>query len=82
MSPTGTPQPGKPHPLGARPTRTGVNFCVYSRNASAVALLLYDDVNADQPSRVLALDAHRHRTWHYWHLFLPLLPPGLCWEKL
>jgi glycogen operon protein len=39
-------------------------------------LLLYDDVDADQPSRLFTLDPRRHRTYHYWHVFVPDLGPG------
>ena len=29
-----------------------------------------------QPAKVIALDANRHRTYHYWHVFVPGLEPG------
>jgi len=53
-----------------------VNFSVYSRHASGMRLLLYDRVGDEQPARTLVLDPHRHRTWHYWHVFVPGLVPG------
>jgi len=70
------PQPGHPFPLGARPEQGGVNFSIYSRHAQRVELLLYDRADADQPARVIVLDMHRHRTWDYWHVFLPSAGPG------
>ncbi|HMW23234.1 MAG TPA: glycogen debranching protein GlgX [Burkholderiaceae bacterium] len=70
------PQPGRPFPLGARPEPAGVNFSVYSRHARRAELLLYDDVNASEPARTLVLDGDRHRTWDYWHVFVPGLRPG------
>jgi len=70
------PQPGRPHPPGARPDAGGVNFCVYSRHAEWLELLLYTHADDARPSRVVALDAHHHRTWHYWHVFIPGLVAG------
>jgi isoamylase len=35
--------PGKPYPLGATPTALGTNFALYSENASAVHVCLFDD---------------------------------------
>jgi glycogen operon protein len=67
---------GMSTPLGATVMRDGVNFSVFSRSATAVELLLFDDAQAAEPSRVVALDAHWHRTYHYWHVFVPDLQPG------
>ena len=39
-------------------------------------LLLFDSENAAQPSRIIPLDAIKHRTHHYWHVFVPNLGPG------
>ena len=69
-------RPGKPFPLGARPEAGGVNFSVYSRHAQRVELLLYDSANASEPACVVELGIDRHRTWHYWHVFMPGLRPG------
>jgi isoamylase len=67
---------GRSAPLGASVRDGGVNFSVFSRNATLVELLLFDDERATQPSRVIALDPSRHRTYHYWHAFVPGLGPG------
>jgi glycogen operon protein len=37
---------------------------------------LFDDVNSAQPAKTISLDADRHRTYHYWHVFVPGLKPG------
>jgi glycogen operon protein len=71
-----TVSPGRSFPLGATVVDDGVNFCVFSRKASAVELLLFDDACADDPSRVIRLDAATHRTHHYWHAFVPGLRAG------
>ncbi len=68
--------PGCPYPLGALVEPDGVNFSIYSRSADRLELLLYDDVDAAAPSRVISLDPRRHRTYHYWHVFVPDLGPG------
>jgi len=67
---------GRSYPLGASPLVGGVNFSVFSRNSSAVELCLFDDVDAAAPARVIALDPRRHRTFHYWHAFVPDVAPG------
>ncbi len=68
--------PGQSFPLGATVFPGGVNFCLFSRNAVAVELLLFDDVDASRPERTLWLDPHRNRTFYYWHVFVPGLYPG------
>jgi glycogen operon protein len=71
-----TVSPGSPFPLGASVADGGVNFCVFSRKAAAVELLLFDDAGADEPSRAIRLEARAHRTYHYWHAFVPGLRAG------
>ena len=39
-------------------------------------LLLFDRDDAARPARVVALDRARHRTFHYWHIFVPGIGPG------
>jgi isoamylase len=68
--------PGKPFPLGATPGPEGVNFSVWSRDASAVELLLFDDVEGRGRPRVIPLQRGVHRTYHYWHVLVPGLGPG------
>lgn len=67
---------GSSSPLGATVRSDGVNFSVYSKNATLVELLLFDSVDASQASRVITLDPRGHRTYHYWHVFIPELTPG------
>src|SRR6476469_1618623 len=67
---------GASAPLGATVLPGGVNFSVFSKHASAVELLLFDSDQAPQPSRVIRLDPARHRSYHYWHAFVPGLTPG------
>ena len=67
---------GHSAPLGATPDAGGVNFSVYSREAAAVSLLLFNSDNAAAPWRVIPLDPALNRTYHYWHVFVPGLRPG------
>jgi isoamylase len=63
-------------PLGATVTGDGVNFSVFSKNATSIDLLLFDHAEALEPSRVVQLTPSRHRTYHYWHVSIPELAPG------
>jgi isoamylase len=67
---------GRRFPLGATVFGEGVNFSVFSRQASRVELLLFDDAAAARSTRVIDLDARQHRTYHYWHVFVPGVGPG------
>ena len=67
---------GSSAPLGATVYPGGVNFSVFSKNATLVELLLFDDEKSAQPRKVIALDPRRHRTYHYWHVFVPDLKAG------
>jgi len=67
---------GHSAPLGATPTRTGTNFSIFSRTASAVDLLLFDREDDDARARVIRLDPVTNHTYHYWHVFVPEVQPG------
>jgi len=67
---------GLSFPLGASVVPGGVNFSVFSRQATRIELLLFDSAEAVQPARVIELDPRRHRTYYYWHVFVPGVRPG------
>jgi glycogen operon protein len=67
---------GASAPLGASVRAGGVNFSVFSKNATAIDLLLFENEAAARPARVVTLDPKVHRTYHYWHAFVPGLAPG------
>jgi isoamylase len=69
-------EPGRSFPLGPTVVDGGVNFSVYSKNATAVELLLFDSVDDEHPIRTIPLDPSVHRTYHYWHVFVPGLSAG------
>lgn len=67
---------GKAYPLGATPTGRGINFSVYAHRAEAIELLLFDHADDARPAQVYRLDPLCHRTYCYWHGFIPDLQPG------
>ena len=66
---------GRSYPLGATSLPDGVNFSVFSRNASAVELVLFDREDDPRPARVIPIDPTGNRTYHYWHVFVPGVQP-------
>ena len=69
-------QAGKSFPLGASVADGGVNFSLFSRTATGVELLLFDQDDDATPSRVVQFDPASNRTYHYWHAFVPSVSPG------
>ncbi len=67
---------GQTYPLGATVYPDGVNFCLYSKYAQNVELLLFDDALAPKPSRTISLDLKQNKTFHYWHIFVQNLKAG------
>jgi glycogen operon protein len=63
-------QVGRSAPLGATVMCEGVNFSLYSRDATVIELLFFDHKDDARPSRVIHLDSTIHRTYHYWHVFI------------
>jgi len=61
-----------PEASAGRASTDGVNFSVFSKHATAVDLLLFDQVDDARAARVVSLD----RTYHYWHGFVPDVKPG------
>jgi glycogen operon protein len=68
--------PGQAYPLGATVQPGGVNFSVFSKNCTAVELLLFDAPDDARPARTIRLDPARNRTFYYWHAFLPGIRAG------
>lgn len=61
---------GGPYPLGATWDGNGVNFALYSENATGVELCLFDTEGKETRIKV------RERTHQVWHVFVPELKPG------
>ncbi|MGF1541744.1 MAG: glycogen debranching protein GlgX [Pleurocapsa sp.] len=68
--------PGESFPLGATVYPDGVNFCLFSQNAEAIELLLFDTANAAQATRTIKLDSSLNKTYYYWHVFVPHIKAG------
>ncbi len=63
--------PGRPYPLGATWDGAGVNFALFSENATAVELCLFDG-----PARVERRVPLRECTDQVFHAYLPDILPG------
>lgn len=68
--------PGRPHPLGAVPDINGVNFSVFSRNATSVELLLFDGHDDREPAQIINLDPAVNKTFFFWHVYVSGLRAG------
>ncbi|HWQ36648.1 MAG TPA: glycogen debranching protein GlgX [Blastocatellia bacterium] len=68
--------PGQPYPLGATYDGAGVNFALFSENATAVELCLFD---RDDPTRQTDVIRVREQTDHVWHVYLPDARPGMLY---
>src|SRR5215475_8707622 len=64
---------GQPYPLGATWTGNGVNFAIFSENATGVELCLFDSVEATKENVRIPL---KEQTDQVWHVFLPDARPG------
>jgi glycogen operon protein len=73
---TSDTKPGSSYPLGATLSGGGANFSVFSRGATRVELMLFDRLDDDRARRTIDLDPPRHRTYHYWHAFVPDVKAG------
>jgi len=66
-------QPGRPYPLGATWDGAGVNFSIFSENATGVQLCLYGGSGGNEEmARIQATE----QTDHVWHVYLPEVRPG------
>jgi glycogen operon protein len=67
---------GQSFPIGATVYPEGINFCLYSKNATGVELLLFNKAGDRVPSAVIPLDAEQNHTSYYWFIFVPGLKEG------
>ncbi|MCR5724951.1 MAG: glycogen debranching protein GlgX [Treponema sp.] len=65
---------GKPMTPGAHVVDGGVNFTVFSRNATSIFLELFD--SDEKPLRTIQLTPEENRTGDIWHVFVKGLQPG------
>ncbi len=67
---------GQSFPIGPSLHAHGVNFSLFAKNATGVELLLFDHIDALQPSKVITLSPQKNRTYHYWHVLVCGIGPG------
>src|SRR5437764_3957044 len=65
--------PGQPYPLGATWDGQGVNFAIFSENATSVELCLFNAADDGTESDKIMM---RERTDQVWHCYLPDVRPG------
>lgn len=65
--------PGRPYPQGAMWDGEGVNFALFSENATGVELCLFDHEHQDQESHRIRME---ECTDLVWHVYLPEVRPG------
>ena len=65
--------PGRSYPLGATWDGEGVNFALFSENATGVELCLFEHAHAEKESHRIAVE---ERTDQVWHVYLPEVRPG------
>jgi len=68
--------PGLSHPLGATPGPDGVNFSLFSEDATGVELLLFAAHDSALPFQTIRLDPYVNKTFHFWHVFVRGLRAG------
>jgi len=67
---------GRPQPLGATVDDAGVNFSIFSEEATAVELLLFDEFDDLQPIATIKLNPDINRDFHFWHVYIRGLRAG------
>ncbi|MCK5795985.1 MAG: glycogen debranching protein GlgX [Deltaproteobacteria bacterium] len=72
-------EPGEPFPAGATPNVGGVNFSIFSREATSVELLLFEAHDSPRPFQTVHLDLKRNRSFFFWHVFVQGLKPGVAY---
>src|SRR4051812_26997551 len=65
--------PGRPYPLGATWDGRGVNFALYSENATKVELCLFESVEDKKEAQRINMPEYTNRVWH---AYLPDARPG------
>jgi glycogen operon protein len=68
--------PGKPYPLGATWDGVGVNFALFSENATRVELCLFDSPDDPHEAERITMP---EQTDDVWHVYVPYLKPRQCY---
>ncbi|UTV27241.1 glycogen debranching protein GlgX [Photobacterium atrarenae] len=67
---------GEPYPLGATLREQGVNFSLYSKDATRVILHLFASADARESFQQIPLDPLEHKRGHYWFVFVTNIGHG------
>jgi len=70
---------GKALPLGASLVNDGVNFAVFSRNATAVTLIVFESTDPNSSWKEIPLNKKGNKTGNIWHCFVKGLGAGTCY---
>ncbi|MCL2557038.1 MAG: glycogen debranching protein GlgX [Treponema sp.] len=70
---------GKALPLGASLAGDGVNFAIFSRNATLITLVLFESAEKDSAFVEIPLDARGAKTGDIWHCHVHGLAAGACY---
>ena len=70
---------GKALPLGASLTSEGVNFSIFSRNATVITLILFESADLNSRWVEIPLDKRMHKTGNMWHCFIRGISAGTCY---
>ncbi|OQY36971.1 MAG: hypothetical protein B6229_09035, partial [Spirochaetaceae bacterium 4572_7] len=62
--------PGIPLPLGTTVEHNGVNFSIFSRNATSVELSIFNDSSDLESYETYLLDPVDNKTGDIWHIFV------------
>src|SRR6478735_2282653 len=65
--------PGKPYPLGATWDGQGVNFALFSENATGVDLCLFESFEEETERMRIRMT---EQTDYVWHCYIPGISPG------
>lgn len=70
---------GRPVPFGATVNESGVNFSIFSRNASKVVLELFCNDSDVKPYFTVELDPIANKTGDVWHIFVENVSAGFLY---
>ncbi len=68
--------PGRSYPMGATVLEDGINFCIFTKNGTAVELLLFNHYDEPHPAHIIPLDPRYNKTFYYWHVQVHDIGPG------
>ena len=67
---------GSPYNLGATVTNQGINFAIFSRDATRVMLCFFESASSAAPYAIAEFDPEKNKTGDIWHALIPDAKPG------